>query len=69
MKLFIVTATYYEPGDGQVMGTSVDGVFSTLELAQECEASIKASQEYSDFDITTAINIMQLDDTLYKEIV
>jgi hypothetical protein len=51
------------------MGTSVDGVFSTLELAQECEASIKASQEYSDFDITTAINIMQLDDTLYKEIV
>ena len=42
MQLFIVTATYCEPGNGPVMGTSVDGVFSTLELAEKCANNILA---------------------------
>jgi len=69
MQLFIVTATYCEPGNGPVMGTSVDGVFSTLELAEKCANNILASEAYSDFDITTNINVMELDNPIVHEIV
>ena len=69
MKLFIVTSTYYEAPNGRVMGSDIDGVFSTLELAEECIDKVKQSEAYSDFNISITFTIMYLDNTTYKDVI
>ena len=69
MELFIVTSNYYEPLDGPFMGTDIEGVFSTLELAKQCINDVKNSEEYNDYHIITTLTVMHLDDTTFKEIV
>jgi hypothetical protein len=67
MKLFIVTSTYYEAPNGRVMGSDTEGVFSTLELAEECIDKLKQSEAYSDFNTSITFTIMYLDNTTYKD--
>tara|TARA_R110000868_G_scaffold396780_1_gene669088 strand:- start:842 stop:1051 length:210 start_codon:yes stop_codon:yes gene_type:complete len=69
MKLFIVTSTYYEAPNGRVMGSDTEGVFSTLELAEECIDKVKQSEAYSDFNISITFTIMYLDNTTYKDVI
>jgi hypothetical protein len=69
MKLFIVTSTYYESPNGPVMGSDTEGVFSTLELAEECIDKVKQSEAYSDFNISITFTIMYLDNTTYKDVI
>ena len=68
MELFILTSNYYESGNGPFMGSNVEGVFSTLELAKQCIRDLKNSEEYSDFNVVITLTVMHLDNTTYKEI-
>lgn len=62
--VFIVTSTFFEPGDGPMMGNSIEGVFTSLDLARQHLRTIEVRDQYSDFIVMSSITEKILNDTI-----
>lgn len=62
--VYIVTSTFFEPGDGPMMGNSIEGVFTSLELAEQHLRIVEERDQYSDFIVMSSIVNKILDDTI-----
>lgn len=62
--VFIVTSTFFEPGDGPMLGTSIEGVFTSLDLARQHLRTVEVRDQYSDFIVMSSIVKKTLNDTI-----
>lgn len=62
--VFIVESTFFEPGDGPMMGNKIEGVFTSLELAEEHLRIVEERDQYSAFIVMSSITEKILDDTI-----
>jgi hypothetical protein len=62
--VFIIVSTFFEPGDGPMMGNSIEGVFTSLELAEQHLRVIEERDQYSDFIVMSSITEKILNDTI-----
>lgn len=63
-SVFIVTSTFFEPGDGPMMGTSIEGVFTSLDLARQHLRTVEVRDQYSDFIVMSSITKKTLNDPI-----
>ena len=61
--VFIVESTFFEPGDGPMMGNKIEGVFTSLELAEQHLRVVEERDQYSDFIVMSSITEKILNDT------
>ena len=62
-SVFIVTSTFFEPGDGPMIGNKIEGVFTSLELAKQHLRIVEEQDQYSDFIVMSGITEKILNDT------
>lgn len=62
--VFIVTSTFFEPGDGPMLGTGIEGVFTSLDLARQHLRTVEERDQYSDFIVMSSITEKILNDTI-----
>ena len=62
--VFIIVSTFFEPGDGPMMGNSIEGVFTSLELAEQHLRVVEERDQYSDFIVMSSITEKILNDTI-----
>lgn len=62
--VFIVTSTFFEPGDGPMMGNKIEGVFTNLDLARQHLRTVEVRNQYSDFIVMSSITEKILNDTI-----
>ena len=63
-SVFIVTSTFFEPGDGPMMGTSIEGVFTSLDLARQHLRTVEVRDQHSDFIVMSSITEKILNDPI-----
>ena len=62
--VFIIVSTYFEPYDGPMLGTGIEGVFTSLELAEQHLRVVEERDQYSDFIVMSSITEKILNDTI-----
>jgi hypothetical protein len=62
--VFIIVSTFFEPCDGPMMGNKIEGVFTSLELAEQHLRVVEERDQYSDFIVMSSITEKILDDTI-----
>ena len=63
-SVFIVTSTFFESEEGQILGTGIEGVFTSLKLAEQHLKLIEERDQYSDFIVMSSIVNKILNDTI-----
>jgi hypothetical protein len=63
-SVFIITSTIFEPYDGPMMGNRIEGVFTSLELAEQHLIVVEERDQYSDFIVMSSIVNKILNDTI-----
>lgn len=63
-SVFIIVSTFFEPGDGPLMGHKIEGVFTSLELAEQHLRIVEERDQYSDFIVMSSITEKILNDTI-----
>lgn len=63
-SVFIVTSTFFEPMDGPIMGNKIEGVFTSLELAEQHLRVVEERDQYCDFIVMSSIVEKILNDTI-----
>ena len=63
-SVFIITSTIFESYDGPMMGNRIEGVFTSLELAEQHLRVVEERDQYSDFIVMSSIVNKILNDTI-----
>jgi hypothetical protein len=63
-SVFIITSTIFESYDGPMMGNRIEGVFTSLELAEQHLRVLEERDQYSDFIVMSSIVNKILNDTI-----
>ena len=63
-SVFIVTSTFFEPGEGPMLGTGIEGVFTSLELAEQHVRTVEERDEHSALIVMCSIVKKTLNDPI-----
>ena len=63
-SVFIVMSTFFGSEEGPILGTGIEGVFTSLELAEQHLRVVEERDQYSDFIVMSSIVNKILNDTI-----
>ena len=62
--VYIVVSTFFEPENGPMIGTGIEGVFTSLDLAEQHLRTVEEREEHSAFIVMSSIVKKTLNDTI-----